>query len=251
MNIESYGRFADVYDLLMRDVDYKAWAIYIEGILKSEGLTSGSIIDCGCGTGTLSLLLQAQGYRVTGLDASSDMLEIAQQKARSSGLTIPFVQQDMRGIRMHKAVDAIVSTCDGVNYLTDIEDVSRFFSSAYRSLRGGGLLLFDISSYYKLSTILGNNTEVCDDDECAFIWQNSFDEDLKMLEMRIDFFEKQKNGLYERFFEEHIQRAHTEEELRTALIGAGFSSIKAYNCFTFDSPNSDASRIQFVAIKEQ
>lgn len=40
-----------------------------------------SVADLGCGTGTLSVLLAREGYAVTGVDVSSEMLRRAQDKA--------------------------------------------------------------------------------------------------------------------------------------------------------------------------
>ena len=78
------------------------------------------------------------------------MLAAAQEKMRRMGLRIPFVQQDMRALRTHRKMDAVVCCCDGVNYLTGPDDLGAFFRSAHACLRDGGLLLFDVSSAYKL-----------------------------------------------------------------------------------------------------
>ena len=75
--------------------------------------------------------------------------------------------------------------------------------------------MFDISSPYKLKDILGDNTFAEDTGRIAYIWQNSYDSQSKLIEMNLSFFEKTENGLYERFTERHIQRAHSEQELKT------------------------------------
>ena len=116
-----------------------------------------TVLECACGTGSLTVRLARLGYAITGSDLSGDMLMIARQKALDAGLRqLPFVCQDMRKIALHKPVDAIFCACDGVNYLLDgAED---FFRAAYKALKSGGLLLFDVSSDYKLSSVLAGNT---------------------------------------------------------------------------------------------
>ena len=51
----SYNSFASVYDELTKNVDYKARAEYISGILKKYNITDGLLLDLACGTGSLSI----------------------------------------------------------------------------------------------------------------------------------------------------------------------------------------------------
>jgi ubiquinone/menaquinone biosynthesis C-methylase UbiE len=104
-------------DTLMRDVDYAGWAAYLMALLEDRG-GAHTVLDCACGTGEFAIRLAREGYSVAGLDASGDMLRIAQDKARAQGLTIPFICQDMRRLSLHRPVDALLCACDGVNYLT-------------------------------------------------------------------------------------------------------------------------------------
>lgn len=52
------------------------------------------ILDAGCGTGSLSLLMRQQGHRVTGIDASPSMLDLARAKLDAAGLPMPFHLMD-------------------------------------------------------------------------------------------------------------------------------------------------------------
>ena len=245
--MQQYGRFAAVYDRLMADVDYNAWAEYLRGLLQQHAPSATTVLDCACGTGEITLRLSQMGYAVTGLDVSADMLYEAQQKCLRAGRRIPFVQQDMRNIALHKPVDAIVCACDGVNYLTSAKDLAAFFCGAYQALSPGGLLLFDVSSAYKLSRVLGCNTFGEDEADCAYLWKNYYDEASALCEMRLTFFVRQANGGYERFTERHVQRAHQVTELVDALQNSGFCAPLCYQAFTADAPGETAQRIQMIA----
>ena len=168
---EAYSAFAAGYDRMMGDVNYDGWAGYIDGFLREAGAKSA--LECACGTGSLTVRLGRMGYAMTGSDLSEDMLMVARQKALDAGLRfLPFVRQDMRHIALHKPVDAVISACDGVNYLLDgAED---FFRAAHGALRPGGLLLFDVSSAYKLSTVLANNIFAATGEDWAYIWENTY-----------------------------------------------------------------------------
>ncbi len=239
-----YSRFARVYDALMADVDRAAWAEYILSFLPRPGL---AVADAACGTGALTIPLARAGHRVTGIDASEDMLFIASEKARLARLDIPFICERMEHLSLHRKMDAIVSACDGVNYLSSRAGVTAFFDAAMKNLAPGGLLIFDISSRYKLSHILGNNTFTAQEDEAAYIWQNEYDEANRLIRMDVTFFEKAPDGRYERFSETHIQRAHSVREITAWLASAGFTDIRVYGAFTHDAPEEECERIQFVA----
>ena len=52
------------------------------------------ILDLGCGTGSLSLLLAELGYDVIGADFSPKMLDIAREKSEQAGYVIPYHEMD-------------------------------------------------------------------------------------------------------------------------------------------------------------
>jgi ubiquinone/menaquinone biosynthesis C-methylase UbiE len=247
---QSYEEFAAYYDRLMADVDYGAWAGYLLQLLQSCGvLPDQPVLDCACGTGELTLRLYKAGYIVTGTDSSSRMLEQAAQKARKAGAKIAFVQQQLQALCVHKPVSAITCSCDGVNYLLTDADALAFFTCANRALKDGGVLLFDISSAYKLEHILGGQTFGEDAKDCTYLWQNCFDQKSKLLEMRLAFFAPDGAGAYRRFDERHVQRAHDAADLKKLLEETGFAVEGIYDAFTKDAPNPNSERIQFVARK--
>lgn len=248
--MQQYSSFAQLYDLFMDDVDYEAWTEYIASFL----VCGSRVLECGCGTGEMTVRLKRLGFDMIGCDVSVQMLALASEKARKLGLSIPFLHMDMRRLSFPKPIDAIIAPCDGVNYLTGIDDVDSFFRSAYASLKHNGLLIFDVSSRYKLENVLGTNTFTDLRDNAAYIWQNNYDRENKLIEMKLDFFRKVMScensvPLYERFSEVHIQRAHSEKELRFHLAGAGFSILGVYADFGREAPGPDTQRIQFVAGK--
>ena len=230
----------------MKDVGYDGWADYVSGFMPERGC----VLECACGTGEISIRLAKKGYSVIATDVSDDMLMVASEKQRQSGLAgggLRFARMDMRRAAVNKKVDCVLACCDGVNYLTSRKDVISFFSSAYEALKPGGLLLFDVSSRYKLSKILGNNCFAENGRELAYLWRNNYDEESKLVSMELSFF-RRKGELYERFDETHIQRAHSERELGAWLEGSGFE-YSAYGFLTREAPKEDSERIQFAARK--
>ncbi len=68
-----------------------AWTALLKTWLPS---TSATILDVGCGTGSLSVILAGLGYKVTGIDLSPAMLALAKTKAAAQELQIEFEVMD-------------------------------------------------------------------------------------------------------------------------------------------------------------
>lgn len=246
--MNAYTGLAEVYDLLMDDFDYPAWAVYYRALLRRAGVEPETLCDCACGTGSLTLEFVAAGIATTGVDISPEMLEVAAEKARRRGLQARFVCQDMAKLAFPRPVDAIVCGCDGVNYLTTDARVRAFFTAAHAALRPGGALAFDVSSPHKLKHVLGNGFFGEERDEVAYLWQNSLDGD--MLTMDLTFFLREGDGRYRREAELHRQRAHEPEHLAELLRECGFGKIEIFGDQNFDAPGPEELRIHLLAVRE-
>lgn len=248
--MSAYGAFAQLYDQLMDDFDYPAWARYYIELIHGRRVQLKTLCDCACGTGSLTVEFAAQGYRVTGVDISGEMLEIAAQKARKNGVQAMFVCQDMSKLKLPRPVDALVCGCDGVNYLLTDERVQDFFRSAHAAIKPGGVLAFDISSAYKLEKVLGNGFFGEERDDVAYLWSNRWDDQKQTVQMDLTFFSREESGLYRRFTENHVQRAHDPERLKEMLASCGFKDIEIYGDRTFAAPEADELRIHIAAVRE-
>ncbi len=248
--MEQYSDFAFIYDELMNEVDYDGWVKYIEDIIKKEDVNVKNILELACGTGNLTIPLTKKNYDIAGIDISDQMLNVAREKAEKEGVELVLLQQDIAELDFDVTnLDCILCACDGFNYITYDDDLENVFAKSHELLKDGGLFIFDISSYYKLSTILGNNMYGENRANVAYMWQNYFDDEQNMVEMELAFFVRGKDGKFERFEEVHHQRAYREEEIVESLQISGFNDVKVYGDFTFDSPKKDSERIFFVCKK--
>ena len=121
------------------NVDYQRWADHIEEIFRKNGRKPETVVDLGCGTGAVTNILAERGYQVTGVDISEDMLFVAREKARKSGLQVSYICQDMTELTLHRPVDAIICMCDGFNYILEEAKLKQTFQRIYQYLNPGGI----------------------------------------------------------------------------------------------------------------
>ena len=248
--MDQYRDFAFVYDELMDDVDYDGWVNYIEQIIKNENAEVKNILELACGTGNITIPLAKKNYDIAGIDISDEMLNVARSKGEKQGIDLVLLEQDIAELDFDVTnLDCVLCACDGFNYITYDEDLMNVFSKTYELLKQEGIFIFDISSFYKLSTVLGDNMYGENRDGVSYMWQNYFDDEQNLVEMELTFFVADEDGKYEKHEERHLQRAYTEEEILDILEEAGFSDVKVYGDFTFEQPEEDCERVFFVCRK--
>ena len=223
--MEAYTGFAQVYDTFMDDTPYEEWSHFLLALLQkhregrrdpvlcgtipADGKGTGNnyaietddnvikenlhqeqntILDLGCGTGTLTQLLAAQGYDMIGIDNAQEMLQIAIDKRDSAGLDILYLLQDMRTFELYGTVGAVISVCDSVNYLLEEEDIVQTFRLVNNYLFPHGVFIFDFNTVYKYAQVIGDITIAENREECSFIWENYYDEEEQIFEYDLSIF---------------------------------------------------------------
>lgn len=246
--MESYQQLAQVYDeLMISDIKYEEWFQNVSNFFRNNNIFPKNILEMACGTGNFTKYLCENGYNVTCFDLSEDMLSVAFDKLNQYK-NVSILKQDMVTFQIDNVFDVIFSVCDSINYIIDEKDLLKIFLNVYNHLNDGGLFIFDISSYYKLKNIIGNNTFVYDSDRIFYVWENSFDEQNNVCEFLLTFFIKE-NKKYTRFDEYHLQKAYNVEEIESYLKKANFRVINVYDGYSFKLPRETSERICFVALK--
>lgn len=139
-----FDAYADYYDLLYRDKDYVGEARYVQALMARHGVTQGSVLELGCGTGAHAALLADMGYRVCGIDASEPMIERARRRTPASlSHRLRFQTGDARSVRLGERFDAVLALFHVVSYQSTNEDLAATFATAAAHLRAGGVFLFD------------------------------------------------------------------------------------------------------------
>lgn len=108
-----------------------------------------SVLDLACGHGDLANRLAARGCRVTGLDFSSVFLERARADAAAAGLTVDYVEGDMRSLPWDDGrFDRVVNWSTAFGYFDDVTNRA-VLDQIVRVLRPGGRLAMDLDNLPK------------------------------------------------------------------------------------------------------
>ena len=193
----SYNVFARYYDALTANVDYEMMADYLCALLEREGHKAGLTLDLACGTGNLTLQLAKKGIDIYGIDASMDMLSVAQEKAAEAGCSILFLCQKMQSLDLYGTVNTVFCSLDSINHLVTEQDVKQAFQRVSLFLETDGYFVFDLNTLYKHRCVLGENAYVYDLTDVFCAWQNHFEEATGRVLVSLVFFEKKGNCMKE------------------------------------------------------
>jgi len=216
----SYNSFAYYYDKMMADVDYSWWI----DVIKNNVKKGGRILDVGCGTGTLSLVLTDMGYDVTGLDKSCDMLVVASEKAPS----VEFIHRDMCELDGLIDYDLVLIAVDSLNYLKTEAEVRQTLAGAHSALRVGGKLVFDVHTPHKMNETFADYLYVENDDDLTYIWHVELGNEPLSVVHELTIFARNEHGNYFRSVEHHYQRTFEMKQYQSWLAEVGFEIIEQF-----------------------
>ena len=249
--MSSYEILAGCYDQFTYDVQYAAWADYLEKHFKKRGLPGKTVLDLACGTGSLTLELANRGYEMIGVDLSPEMLsEAAEKNQEVDGIQPIFLCQPMEKLDLYGTIDACICCLDSVNYVTDPKKLQKAFERVHLFMMPGGLFIFDVNTVEKLESLDGQ--VFLDETEDAYcVWRAEYSKRSRICSYFMDIFRlDQETGQWDRGEELHRERAYTVPELTGFLENAGFRDIKVYGDLKMGAPKPGEQRVFFAARKD-
>ncbi len=134
------GDWVDIHASFWTDEESTAQADSIERLLALE--PGSSVLDVPCGEGRIARQLAGRGYRVTGVDRSPALLDLATEAATAAGLDINWEQRDMRDLPWDGTFDAVVCWWGSFGYFDEAGNAS-FLEATARVLKPGGRLILE------------------------------------------------------------------------------------------------------------
>jgi len=219
--------------------------------LDEMGIQPSTLLDVACGEGSFAVGMAKLGYRVTGIDQSQQMIDLAKARAQEAGVDVNFFVEDMRSIPHQHAFDLVTCFFDSLNYLLNIRDLHQAFKGVYRALKPGGFYIFDMNTIYGLAvdwmreeTYIQNETK-----DFIEIHRQSYDYENQIATMDITIF-VQKGEMWERIDETHQERGYPIADIQFLLNETGFDIHGMYGSLKNRTEVQNTSpRVWFIARK--
>ena len=238
-----YESLAEIYDFVMRHVDYDNWAAYIHATLQRFGCRPRNLVDLACGTGNITMELHNLDYQVTGVDRSASMIRVAGEKAARLDRDIAFVQQDLRYLAELGPFDAAVCLYDSFNYLLTPADMRQALEAIHRILRPGSLFVFDVCTEQNSLRYFRDVRDTDKGPGFAYERHSYYDKDRKL---QYNHFQICFDTRKMRLEETHTQRIYPMKEIVARIEASSFELLAAFDDFTFKKGTPRSDRIHFV-----
>ncbi len=235
----STGRHADRGTIPgMYDADLAAFHDAHAGHLAAEAATTlvdelaaaghheGVVVDLGCGSGILAEILIESGYEVLAIDPSPAFLAMVRQRAPRAAR----IQATVADAVLPDWLVGIACVGEVLSYDLTI-DLDTTLESFQRALRPGGVLLFDVPGP-------GRHAEegwAVHDEREGFLAMRTEESGFR-LHRHITMFSAMTDGAYRRSDTDHELRLYIGDDVRTALVRAGFTGIRTLERYGASGP---------------
>ena len=197
----------------------RAAAEELQRRLAAHDLTTGLVIDLGCGGGVTAAALHGFGFTVQGVDLAPAHIEMARQRVPAG----EFIQSSFLDHALKPCV-AVTAIGEVLNYTfdprSDEASLKTLFKRIHAALQPGGCFLFDCAGPHRLAGL-----EYREANFSGKTWdiqvRSTISNEGQRLERQIIHFTRQ-GELYRRSEETHQLNLYAPDDIHQWLVAAGF-----------------------------
>lgn len=245
-----YSKLAELYDTIMGDVDYESWADYIDEIMQTHHPDPIQVMEVACGTGSVVLsLAELECYALTGTDLSPAMTEIAEKKAKLMDVNVHFEAASFFDLNFIDKFDCVYAVFDSINYLHTPSEIIKALVSIEKTLKPGGLFIFDFSTPTNSLEALDHLDDTTGETGNLRYHRRSWyqsEEKIHYNEFEIEELDPKTKKVVNSWNEKHKQRAYTLTEMLSILEQTPYHLVAKYEDFDLIEADENSARVTIV-----
>ncbi len=250
-----FDQYACYYDIFYKNKDYKKEILYLERLFrKYRNARTRTILDVGCGTANHMIPLIKRGYKVTGVDASTQMLAIAREKLNQAGLKADLIRSSSQAFSAGRRFDAVVCLFSVINYAAANGDILRTLKNICAHMGKTSIFIFDfwnasaVVDHYRprKSTHFRKNGMDLERRSATKVYPSQ-----KRCEVNYTCTLRQGGRVIMRDKEKHVLRYFSPEEMTDCLHRAGLKVVDMHPFLNFGGKiRKDSWDVTAVARKQ-
>ncbi len=247
--MKNFLQYAQYYNILYKEKGYQGEVDYVDRLIRQYSKKHNkTLLDIGCGTGNHDFWFSKKGYKVVGIDKSSEMISIAKNQ-KLPKTRVQFYTADACSFVLKRKFDIAVSLFHVMSYLTTNEVAINSLRNVYKHLKKDGLFIFDFWYGPAVLTqgpslIIKKLKEGESSIKRTAIPKINFNDNIVDIHYRIEI-KNNRNNFKKAFTERHVMRYFFLPELYLMLEMTGF---KVLNCLEWMSLEKDASESSWSGV---
>jgi SAM-dependent methyltransferase len=201
-----------------------------------------ALLDLACGHGRHAIELARRGYRVTGLDISASHLALAREAAAAEGVTVGWVEADMRDLPSGP-FDAAINLYSAFGYLESDAADQQVLDAVGRVLRPGGRFLLETRNREHTIRTFQRRVWQPLSDGSLFLQEAEFDLLTSRVRTRVTLVEPDGR----RESRDFVVRQYTLTELARMLAEAGLTLVQTWGDYDGSPYALDSPRLVLLA----
>ncbi|SFS33775.1 class I SAM-dependent methyltransferase [Lutibacter maritimus] len=201
---------------------------------------NSTVLDIGCGIGTLSFELANYYKNVLGIDMDAEMIRAASKKKLDKSKSIQFQQVSMLDLEAfldENSADGIICFGNTLVHLNSLDEIANFLKQSKGLLKTNGKLLLQIVNYDRIIEKNIKQLPLIENDEIIFERNYSYRKSVN----KIDFNTRLTVKATQQIIENSIELLPLlKNELTLLLNNAGFNHCNYYGNFNMESFSIDS-----------
>lgn len=241
---EGAPTFADIYDQVVGRDFWGLWWRCFDRAVSAHGMRFSRVCEVACGTGEIALRFASLGHEVSGVDISPDMIRVAKEKCRGSGVRLAV--QAMEHLALEAPVDLIVCCYDALNRLPTRAVLEGTLARFRAALSPGGHVVCDLATLRHLERDWGTGVRRAVQGSTESIWHTVWDPAARSLTVHLTAMVPGPDGEPVAVTERVSEYGHAKADIEAAAEGAGLTVVDVRDMIRWTRGDESSERLFYV-----